>query len=328
MSQRRHKKELSVLDNVSSLTDPELREALKEYGQSPGPITDSTRTLYRKKLVSLIGGETSEVASSTPRQSPAPKVSKITILSNLDDEDSETSDEDFVVDEEDLDDDDESEASGESVEDVDDDDDDVDDDDNESSSEDLLDELEGDTSKLSEKEFIKANLSSSTSSATDVSPNRISLGILITLISFFIAIFSYYLYSTNNLRLLVPSQPLKNMTKQLLIVLALSPLGYFFYKVFSHVQLCRRQDNQKVNDLVDEALELLQSPDNPRGQMPVLHIRDTLLTPAERKSKRMINLWNKTVKFVEDHESRVRVEIVNIDGEDFRAWKWIGSRKA
>lgn len=83
---------------------------------------------------------------------------------------------------------------------------------------------------------------------------------------------------------------------------------------------------QSVCKLVEEVLELLQSPDSP-VLMPILHIRDTILTPAERKDVKMTKLWAKTVKFVEDHESRVKVELVNVDGEDFRAWKWIGSRK-
>lgn len=84
---------------------------------------------------------------------------------------------------------------------------------------------------------------------------------------------------------------------------------------------------QSICKLVEEVLELLQSPDSPEGVMPILHIRDTILTPAERKDVNMTKLWAKAVKFIEEHESRVKVELVNVDGDDFRAWKWIGSKK-
>lgn len=39
---------------VSAMNDTELRDRLRELGISPGPITDSTRSLYEHKLWSLI----------------------------------------------------------------------------------------------------------------------------------------------------------------------------------------------------------------------------------------------------------------------------------
>lgn len=293
---------MSQINKITSLTDHELREALKEYDQKPGPITDSTRNLYRKKLASLM--EQAGFANS-PR-------AKVDVESNFNnDDDDDTSDEDYIAHEEEEDDD---------ISDEDDEDEDFDEDNGE-----LMNELYEDI-KLSSTTGEGDNLTTSMI-GPDAAPNRISRYILTILVSFFVAIFSFYLYSSNNYKLLIPPQPFKNITRQLLVLLALSPIGYIAYKTVRFFRARHHKEMQRVCGLVNEALELLQSPDNPKGLMPILHIRDTLLTPAERKAKNTIKIWKKAVEFIEQHESRVKVELVNIDGEDFRAWKWIGSRK-
>lgn len=330
MSQKRQKKQLTTYDNVFSMTDQELREALKTYNQAPGPITDSTRNLYRKKLISLID----DGSGNTSKASPTGVVPGPPYLANDGDgdDDEDTSDEEFIVREEDLedsDDDEEESDESESEEDEDEDEDEFEEDES-AEDEDLDNSVNefGDEIKLSST--TNENLTTSMMASSDSTPNRISRGILILLVSFFVAIFSFYLFSSNNYKLLIPSQPFKNLTKQLVILIGLTyTIGYVAYRIFRSYRLRRHQELQRVSDLVTEALELLQSPDNPnpKGLMPILHIRDTLLIPAERKTRSAINLWAKAVKFIEEHESRVKVELVNIDGEDFRAWKWIGTNK-
>lgn len=329
MSQKRQKKQLTTYDNVFSMTDQELREALKTYEQAPGPITDSTRNLYRKKLISLID----DGSGNPSRASPTGASLGPSHLANAGDgdDDEDTSDEEFIVREEDLEDsdDDDEEDSDDSESDEDEDEDEFEEDEL-AEDEDLDDNVNefGDEIKLSST--TNENLTTSMMAGSDSTPNRISRGILILLVSFFVAIFSFYLFSSNNYKLLIPSQPFKNLTKQLVILIGLTyTIGYIAYRIFRSYRLRRHQEMQRVSDLVSEALELLQSPDNPnpKGLMPILHIRDTLLTPAERKTRSTTNLWAKAVKFIEEHESRVKVELVNIDGEDFRAWKWIGTNK-
>lgn len=301
MSQRRHKKDLSMMDNVVNLTDQELRAALKDFMVSPGPITDSTRDLYRKKLATLM----EEQDKGTGRNSNfEPAVS----------DDDDTSDEDYEVKDEELDEEDdldeEEDGDGELEE----------------EEEDLLSELQDDT--LSSSRIDATELGDLTNrTEADASANRVPRAILISLISFFVLIFGFYLMSTNKLELLEPLRPFKDITKKILILLALSPLAYAQYRLFVFYRRRRHEESQRVCELVSQALELLQSPETPKGLMPILHIRDTLLTPAERKAKSTNTLWQKAVKFIEENESRVKVEMVNVDGEDFRAWKWIGSRK-
>ena len=36
-------------------------------------------------------------------------------------------------------------------------------------------------------------------------------------------------------------------------------------------------------------------------------------------------LWDKAVKFLSTNESRVRVEMITIEGEEFAVWRWLPS---
>jgi len=99
--------------------------------------------------------------------------------------------------------------------------------------------------------------------------------------------------------------------------------------VFSSILYIRRskrirtEEQDFVYDLVEKSLELLQSPDEPQS-MPVMHIRDTLLSPSERKTSKYKKIWDKVVKHIESTESRVKVELENIEGDDYKTWKWVG----
>lgn len=75
--------------------------------------------------------------------------------------------------------------------------------------------------------------------------------------------------------------------------------------------------------LIDKAIKLLQymEPD----AIPVWHIRDSLLTPTQRQSIIYQRIWNQVTNFIEINESRVQSSLVNIDGEDFKTWKWISN---
>ena len=98
------------------------------------------------------------------------------------------------------------------------------------------------------------------------------------------------------------------------------PILVFIY--YSQTKRAASEEQSLVYDLIEKSIELLQSPDEPQS-MPVLHIRDTLLSPSERKSNKYRRIWNKVVNHIENSESRVKVEFKKIDGEDFKAWKWI-----
>lgn len=55
--------------------------------------------------------------------------------------------------------------------------------------------------------------------------------------------------------------------------------------------------------------------------LAIVHVRDMLLAPSERKYNQKI--WDRSVDWLATHESRVRVETRQIAGEEFMVWRWI-----
>ena len=43
----------SYLPDIKTMSDEELIEELRDYGATPGPITNTTRLVYQKKLASF-----------------------------------------------------------------------------------------------------------------------------------------------------------------------------------------------------------------------------------------------------------------------------------
>lgn len=105
------------------------------------------------------------------------------------------------------------------------------------------------------------------------------------------------------------------------IAILISFISLTYYRYSKHREI---QEQEMVYDLIEKSMELLQSPDEPQS-MPVLHIRDTLLSPAEKKCAKYKRIWSKVVDHIESAESRVKVEYKKIDGEEFKSWKWIAS---
>lgn len=78
---------------------------------------------------------------------------------------------------------------------------------------------------------------------------------------------------------------------------------------------------EKVIDILQEPQDSSYQPDSNLGPYKaVVNIRDSLISPKERKEK--LSLWDKVVAFIEENESRVSVEYKKINGEDFKVWRW------
>ena len=101
----------------------------------------------------------------------------------------------------------------------------------------------------------------------------------------------------------------------------ISFLAYFFYNRLRNQQL---KEKELLFDLVEKSIELLQSPDEPQS-LPILHIRDMLLNPQQRKTAYYLRIWDQVVNFIENSESRVKSALENIDGEDYKTWKWVAT---
>lgn len=98
-----------------------------------------------------------------------------------------------------------------------------------------------------------------------------------------------------------------------------------FFVVNTIIRVMRRsnekrkeQVNQLVYDIINSAIEQVKK-DN--SLIVLNHLRDQLISPKDRKS--MEKHWMEAIKFLENNESRLQFEIVNINGEDYKAIKWI-----
>lgn len=110
------------------------------------------------------------------------------------------------------------------------------------------------------------------------------------------------------------------------VTLAICSLIVFLvYLYLNHRKSKEQQEKQLLFDLVEKSLELLQSPDEPQS-LPILHVRDSLLDPQQRKLPYYQKVWDGVVNFIETNESRVKSSLENIDGEDYKTWKWISNQ--
>lgn len=90
----------------------------------------------------------------------------------------------------------------------------------------------------------------------------------------------------------------------------------------------REQEIQSMFIMVDRILEVLRrhyeeakKDDNVLPYLAIVHVRDMLIPPPERKHKQ--RTWDKAVDWLASYESRVRVETRKIAGEEFTVWRWI-----
>ena len=91
-------------------------------------------------------------------------------------------------------------------------------------------------------------------------------------------------------------------------------------------QARKERRRQEMFVMVDKVLSMLRDHHlNREGHGPTYlaidHIRDQLIPPQEREN--MSETWKSTLKYLSKHESRVREEIQDIQGEDFRVWQWL-----
>ncbi|XP_012288388.1 inner nuclear membrane protein Man1 [Orussus abietinus] len=67
---------------------------------------------------------------------------------------------------------------------------------------------------------------------------------------------------------------------------------------------------------------LMANPNNTKETyLAINHVRDNLIPPEKRK--KMVHLWEKAVKFIDENESRLRREVQQVAGEEFHVWRWL-----
>lgn len=108
------------------------------------------------------------------------------------------------------------------------------------------------------------------------------------------------------------------------IFLTLSLISCLIYFYINHVKSQALKEKELLFELVEKSIELLQSPDEPQS-LPILHIRDMLLNPQQRKQPFYQRIWDQVVQFIENNESRIKSSLENIEGEDYKTWKWVAT---
>jgi len=126
-------------------------------------------------------------------------------------------------------------------------------------------------------------------------------------------------------------------------LVAMSVISLYFG--ICYITTKSEKHKQEVDRLVENTIDLLKQQAQYRpneSYLPVIQIRDQLIPPNERqgiyynyyfkedyfkcapctitaKSK----VWAEVKQYFTESESRVRSEILEIDGEDFRIWRWV-----
>nr|XP_009929931.1 PREDICTED: inner nuclear membrane protein Man1 [Opisthocomus hoazin] len=88
------------------------------------------------------------------------------------------------------------------------------------------------------------------------------------------------------------------------------------------------EETRQMYDMVVKIIDILRSHSEACSEnkdlqpyMPILHVRDSLIPPQDRKKMRKV--WNRVVDFLAANESRVRTETRRIGGAEFLVWKWM-----
>ncbi|KAM9389106.1 inner nuclear membrane protein Man1 [Phaethornis superciliosus] len=88
------------------------------------------------------------------------------------------------------------------------------------------------------------------------------------------------------------------------------------------------EETRQMYDMVVKIIDVLRSHSEACSEnkdlqpyMPILHVRDSLIPPQDRRKMRKV--WNRAVDFLAANESRVHTETRRIGGAEFLVWKWM-----
>ncbi|XP_074646708.1 inner nuclear membrane protein Man1-like [Tubulanus polymorphus] len=121
---------------------------------------------------------------------------------------------------------------------------------------------------------------------------------------------------------------MKKVLTGVLIFIAFIFVVATVYAIVRYRQFVKEKEKQKVYNLVERIIDLLkqQYEDSLEKKeisayVPIPHARDVLIPMQDRQ--KMMGLWEKAVHFLDANESRVRIDIQTIDGEEYECWKWL-----
>ncbi|XP_072939921.1 inner nuclear membrane protein Man1-like [Epargyreus clarus] len=97
------------------------------------------------------------------------------------------------------------------------------------------------------------------------------------------------------------------------------------HRLYKYYMIHQKKKSEEVYSMVEQIIDVISQETEDSGEpyISVDHVRDTLISPQNRE--KMTSTWDAAVKFIQRNESRVRMEVQSIDGEDCRVWRWISS---
>lgn len=98
--------------------------------------------------------------------------------------------------------------------------------------------------------------------------------------------------------------------------------GYAYYVSY------KKRKNEEIFVMVEQIIDTISQETEDSGEpyISVDHVRDTLISPQNRE--KMASVWDAAVKFIQRNESRVRMEVQSVDGEDCKVWRWISAHSS
>lgn len=110
------------------------------------------------------------------------------------------------------------------------------------------------------------------------------------------------------------------MTAFVLVVFVVLYVCVVRYKAWKD----RRQ--QQVYTLAEQITAMVKEhAEQPNCKEPFLaqaHVRDMLISPAQRKQ--LSGVWQAAVAYLERHETQLRAELQQVEGESWMVWRWLG----
>lgn len=102
-------------------------------------------------------------------------------------------------------------------------------------------------------------------------------------------------------------------------------LAYGSYRLYLYYMNYCKKKSEEVYKLVTQIVETVsqEAEENSEPYISMDHVRDALIAPHHRE--KMAPIWDAAVKYIQKNESRIRVEVQSVDGEDCRVWRWLSA---
>lgn len=112
------------------------------------------------------------------------------------------------------------------------------------------------------------------------------------------------------------------------IVGLLAVLGFGLQRSYTYYVSYKKRKSDEIYSMVEQIIDIISQETEDSGEpyISVDHVRDTLISPQNRD--KMAPIWDSAVKFIQRNESRVRMEVQSVDGEDCRVWRWISAHSS